>query len=45
MKRNIRDLSLMLGRVEQRHIRFGLAVLTLILFILGAGAPGGDCGG
>ena len=47
MKHTIHNLSSVLGRVEQRHIRLGLAVLTLILFVLGAGAPGGlgDLGG
>jgi hypothetical protein len=46
MKRTIRDLSLMLGRLNQRHIRLGLAVLSLALFVLGAGAPGdGSAGG
>ena len=39
MKRHTRDLGLMLARLDQRHIRLGLAVLTLVLFVLGAGAP------
>jgi hypothetical protein len=39
MKRTIRDLSLMLGRLDPRSIRLGLAVLSLVLFVLGAGAP------
>ena len=47
MKRNIRDLELTVGKMDQRHVRLGLAVLTLVLFVLGAGAPGqtGDGGG
>ncbi len=46
MKRTFRDLSLMLGRLDQRHIRLGLAVLSLVLFVLGAGAPdAGSAGG
>jgi hypothetical protein len=47
MKRNVQNLGLTLGRIDQRHVRVGLGVLTLILFVLGAGAPGtgGDGGG
>lgn len=40
MKQNIRNLSLGWARLDRRHIRLGLAVLTLVLFVLGAGAPG-----
>ena len=40
MKRNIHKLGPVLGDLDQRHIRLGLAVLTLVLFVLGAGAPG-----
>ena len=42
MKHNIRsilNLSLVLGHLDRRHARLGLAVLTLALFVLGAGAP------
>jgi hypothetical protein len=39
MKRYIRDLGLMLAQLDRRHVRLGLVVLTLILFVLGAGAP------
>ena len=39
MKRQVRNLTLMMGRLDQRHVRLGLVVLTLILFVLGAGAP------
>lgn len=39
MKRVTRDLNLTLGRLDQRHVRLGLMVLALVLFILGAGAP------
>jgi len=47
MKGNVRDLKLTLGRLDRRHVRLGLAVLTLALFVLGAGAPamGGGVGG
>ena len=44
MKRYVRNLGLMLARLDQRHVRLGLAVLTLVLFVLGAGAPGADGG-
>lgn len=44
MKRSIRDLGLTLGRLEGRHVKLGLAVLTLAVFVLGAGAPAIDGG-
>jgi hypothetical protein len=44
MKRNILGLRLVLGRLDGRHVRLGLAVLTLALFVLGAGAPGAPGG-
>lgn len=44
MKRHVQQLKLILGQVDQRRVRIGLVVLTLILFVLGAGAPGqGGC--
>jgi hypothetical protein len=43
MKRYIRNLSLVVGQLDQRHVRLGLLVLTLILFVLGAGAPEDSC--
>jgi len=39
MKRRIRNLELLAGQVDRHYIRMGLVVLTLILFVLGAGAP------
>jgi hypothetical protein len=39
MKRTIRDLSLVVGQVDRRYIRLGLVVLSLVLYVLGAGAP------
>lgn len=39
MKHHIYRLKLASSRFDQRHIRLGLAVLTLVLFVLGAGAP------
>jgi hypothetical protein len=44
MDRYTRDLMLLVGQTDRRRIRLGLAVLTLILFVLGAGAPEGDGG-
>jgi hypothetical protein len=37
---NMRHLGLILGGLDQRRVRLGLAVFTLALFVLGAGAPG-----
>ena len=39
MKRSIRDLSLTLGHLDRRHVKLGLAVLTLAIFVIGASAP------
>jgi len=39
MKRTVRNLSLTLGQLDSRHVRLGLVVLSLALFVLGAGAP------
>ena len=39
MKRNIRNLSLTLGQLDSRQVRLGLVILSLALFVLGAGAP------
>lgn len=44
MKHNIHHLKVTLGRLDQRHVRLGLAVLSLVLFVLGAGAPGSGGG-
>lgn len=47
MKRTIRDLSLVLGRLDRRYVQVVVAAVTLALFVLGAGAPemGGGPGG
>ncbi|MCZ7569392.1 MAG: hypothetical protein M5U01_12545 [Ardenticatenaceae bacterium] len=47
MKRNLRDLGLVVGQLDPRYVRLILAVVTLSLFVLGAGAPeaGGGPGG
>ena len=39
MKRNFQNLGLTLGQLDSRHVRLGLVVLSLVLFVLGAGAP------
>lgn len=46
MKNLQNQITLLLGRVNRRHIQFFLVVLYLTLFVLGAGAPGaeGDIG-
>jgi len=40
VKRIIYQLSAAVGPVDQRRVRLWLAVATLILFVLGGGAPG-----
>jgi hypothetical protein len=47
MKHSIYDLGLVLGRLDRRHVQLALAILGLVLFVLGAGAPdvGGGTGG
>lgn len=47
MEKSIRQISLNLGKMDQRNIRLVLVILSLILFVIGAGAPatGGGIGG
>ncbi len=40
MKDSIRKLGLVARQVDERQIKLALALLGLILFVLGAGAPG-----
>ncbi len=42
MKRIYRETSLLVGKLNRRHVQLFLLVLTLSLFILGAGAPGAE---
>jgi hypothetical protein len=42
MKHMIRNLSLTLVRLDRRHVRLALVVLSVTLFVLGAGAPAAD---
>jgi len=44
MKRTLRRIDLALGQLDQRHVRLSLVVLSLVLFVLGAGAPGASGG-
>ena len=39
MKRTLFAISRNAGQVNQQHVRLALAIGTLILFVLGAGAP------
>jgi hypothetical protein len=39
MKREVRNLRLVVGRPDGRHVQLGLAILSLVLFVLGASAP------
>jgi len=47
MKRSIRNLSLAVGQLDRRQVQLVMAIVTLALFVLGAGAPeaGGGSGG
>ena len=47
MENIVRNLSLNAAKMDSRHLRLVLVVLTLILFVIGAGAPqaGGGFGG
>jgi hypothetical protein len=40
MKERFYELGTRLGPVDQRRVRLALAILTLVLFVLGGGAPG-----
>ena len=44
MKNRFYSLGNRLGPVDQRRIRLVLAIVTLILFVLGGGAPGAMSG-
>ena len=35
------NLKLQLGKINERHVRLGLAIVALVLFVVGAGAPSG----
>jgi hypothetical protein len=42
MKSYLNELALFVGRLNRRHIQFFLVILYIVLFVLGAGAPGAD---
>ena len=44
MKKNLIETYLTVARLDRRHAQLVVLLLTLILFVLGAGAPG-DWGG
>jgi len=46
MEYKLHQLKLSLASLDSRHIRIALVLLSLTLFVLGAGAPemGGDLG-
>ena len=39
MRSTVNNLKLRVSHLDQRHVRLGLVILTLVLFVLGAGAP------
>lgn len=41
MKSKLFNDSVKVSRVNQQQVRLAIAIGTLILFVLGAGAPGG----
>ena len=47
MDRYLNEFKLVFARLERRHVQLFILILTLILFVLGAGAPGagGDVSG
>jgi len=42
MKSQLFNISLKAGQLNSQHVRAALAIGTLILFVLGAGAPVGS---
>ena len=44
MKNLIQNLSFTLSKIDRRHLQLFLALLTLSLLVIGAGAPGMDGG-
>ena len=46
MNTKINQLKLDLAQLDSRHVRLALVIISLVLFVLGAGAPeaGGDFG-
>ena len=46
MKSQLNHIALTVSKFDQRHIRLALIILSLALFVIGAGAPaiGGEIG-
>ncbi|MCB0085854.1 MAG: hypothetical protein KDE47_33165 [Caldilineaceae bacterium] len=44
MKSTLFNLSLTAGRINSRHVKAALAIVSLTLFALGASAPGAYTG-
>jgi hypothetical protein len=44
MKNIIRDINASICRVDRRHVQLAVLILSLTLFVLGAGAPDADGG-
>ena len=44
MVNSLRAMTMKIGRVNGRHLRLLMIILSLVMFVIGAGAPG-DHGG
>jgi len=46
MKSQLNQIVSTLSKIDQRHVRLALIILSLALFVIGAGAPaiGGEIG-
>ncbi len=44
MQNSIRAITMTIGRLNVRHLRLLMIILSLVMFVIGAGAPG-DHGG
>jgi len=44
MKNIVRDINVQISRIDRRHIQLAVLILSLSLFVLGAGAPDADGG-
>jgi hypothetical protein len=46
MKNQLNRITLTVSKFDQRHVRLALIILSLALFVIGAGAPaiGGEIG-
>jgi len=44
MKNIVRDINALVARIDRRHVQLAVLILSLSLFVLGAGAPDADGG-